>query len=136
MATSDNETLVDLTTEISETDVSCASPSHRLDLGSVVLGHRIGENKAEELARQVRTDLKIHNKLSTTAFAYLLFSDPLLRWSSISMGAYVGTFLRIGLTYLKIWYVIIQSMQKERKLKSFSLAGNQNRTLQVFLPRY
>ena len=111
MATSDNETLVDLTTEISETDVSCTSPSHRLDLGSVVLGHRIGENIAEELARQVRTDLvrtKIHNKLSTTAFTYLLFSDPLLRWSSISMGAYVGTFLRIGLTYLKIWYVIIQ----------------------------
>jgi hypothetical protein len=107
MATSDHETLVDRSGEILEADVSCGPSSQRMDVGSVILGCRVDGNTAAEpvTPNLVRTE-NHSDKLSTTTLSTLFFSDSLLKWSSISIGAYVGAFSRIGLTYFKIWYVI------------------------------
>jgi hypothetical protein len=105
MATSDNEILVDLNGENSGAVVSSCSASHRRDRGSIVPAGHVGGNIAAEPPSQpnlVRTEIH-SDKLSTTSLHDILFSDLLLKWSSISIGAYIGSFLRIGLTYLKIW---------------------------------
>jgi hypothetical protein len=95
MATSDYETLVDLPGEISEVleaDVSCGPSSHRMDLGSVILGNRIDGNAAAEPKLNLVRIQNHRDKLSTTTFSTLHFSDSLLKWSSISIGAYIGAF--------------------------------------------
>jgi hypothetical protein len=102
------ENVVDLTVDVnSGAHVSACPDSQSQNLGTIMFGNGVTQSIPLEPPLQVQPDL-VHadryknDKLSINS---ILFSDPLLKWSSISIGAYIGSFLRIGLTYLKIWLV-------------------------------